>query len=263
MEILIPADRIQARVAELARQIAADYGDRPVTIVGVLTGCLIFLADLVRHLELPLRIGLIQASSYRGAATTPGQLHVQPELLPDVRGRHILLIDDILDTGQTLDYLTRHLRSLDVASVRVAVLLRKRGRQKVPFKPDYCGFEIPDAFVIGYGLDYNDEYRHLPHIALFPGETGATTTGTTNELTLVIIGFVGKIDGQRQFVLAGGAIDDSLGPDATRDGDGLPPPAAGLGPGPPPRPACLTVRPRSRRTRRLRAPKPCGVIVAS
>jgi len=168
MDILIPAERIQQRVAELGKQITADFADRPVTIVGVLTGCLMFLADLVRHLELPLRIGLIQASSYRGATTTAGQLHVQPELVPDVRGRHVLLLDDILDTGQTIDYLVRHLRSLGAVSVRVAVLLRKQGRQNVPLEPDYHGFDIPDAFVVGYGLDYNDEYRHLPYVAVLP-----------------------------------------------------------------------------------------------
>src|SRR6266480_3968015 len=131
MQILIPADRIRHRVEELGRQIAADYRDKPVTIIGVLTGSLIFLSDLVRQLELPLRIGLIQASSYRGAATTPGELHIQPELAPDVRGRHVLLLDDILDTGQTLAYLSDHLRNLGAASLRVAVLLRKRGRQTV------------------------------------------------------------------------------------------------------------------------------------
>jgi hypoxanthine phosphoribosyltransferase len=168
MDILIPADRIQERVGELARQIAIDFHERPVTIVGVLTGSLMFLADLVRHLDLPLRIGLIQASSYRGTVTTPGALHVQPELVPDVRGRHVLLLDDILDTGQTLSYLVKHLSNLGAASLRIAVLLRKRGRQKVPLEPDYCGFDIPDAFVVGYGLDYNDEYRHLPYIAVLP-----------------------------------------------------------------------------------------------
>ncbi len=168
MEILIPAERIQQRVAEMSRQIAHDYHDRPVTIVGVLTGCLMFLADLVRHLDLPLRIGLIQASSYRGETTTPGQLHVHPELLPDLHGRHVLLLDDILDTGQTLAHLVEHLHGLDPASVSVAVLLRKRGRQQIAIEPNYCGFDIPDAFVVGYGLDYNDEYRHLPYIAVLP-----------------------------------------------------------------------------------------------
>src|SRR5215475_15507123 len=112
MEILIPAERIQQRVAELAEEIASDYQNRAVTIVGVLTGSLVFLADLVRHLDLPLRIGLIQASSYRGAVTAPGELRVGPDLVPDVRGRHVLLLDDILDTGQTLAHLFRHLRDL-------------------------------------------------------------------------------------------------------------------------------------------------------
>src|SRR5205807_10580150 len=109
-----------------------------------------------------------QASSYRGTATTPGELHIQPVLVPDVRGRHILLIDDNLDTGQTLASLSDHLRTLGLASLRVAVLLRKRGRQTVSFEPDYCGFDIPNAFVVGYGLDYNDEYRNLPYVAVLP-----------------------------------------------------------------------------------------------
>jgi hypoxanthine phosphoribosyltransferase len=166
MQPLIPAERIQERVAELARQIADDYQGRPLTIVGVLTGSLMFLADLVRHLDLPLRLGFIQASSYRGATTLAGRLHVHPELLPDVRGRHVLLLDDILDTGQTLHHLMEHLRGLGVASLRVAVLLRKHGRQQLPVEPDYCGFDIPDQFVVGYGLDYDDEYRHLPYVAV-------------------------------------------------------------------------------------------------
>ena len=166
MEILISAARIQAQVAELARQVADDYRDRPLTIVGVLTGCLMFLADLVRHLDLHLRIAFIQASSYRGAVSSPGPLQVHPALLPDLQGRHVLLLDDILDTGQTLHRLAEHVRGLGVASLRIAVLLRKQGRQRVRLEPDYCGFTIPDRFVVGYGLDYNDEYRHLPHIAI-------------------------------------------------------------------------------------------------
>ncbi len=171
MQMLLPAGQIQARVGELARQIKADYGNTPVTIVGVLTGSLMFLADLVRHLDLPLRIGLIQASSYRGATTKPGPLQVHPELLLDIRGRHVLLLDDILDTGQTLHHLLGHLRTLEPASVRVAVLLRKQGRQQVPLEPDYCGFDIPNAFVVGYGLDFNDEYRHLPYVAVLQETT--------------------------------------------------------------------------------------------
>ena len=168
--MLISAERIQERVGELGRQIGADYAGKSITIVGVLTGCLMFLADLVRHLDLPVRIRLLQASSYRGACTKPGELQVESDLALDVQGRHVLLLDDILDTGQTLDYLARHLRQLGAASLSTAVLLRKHGRQRFPLVPDYCGFEIRDAFVVGYGLDYNDEYRNLPYVGVMPGE---------------------------------------------------------------------------------------------
>jgi hypoxanthine phosphoribosyltransferase len=166
MDILIPAERIRERIDEMAGQIVRDYQGRSLTIVGVLTGCLIFLADLVRRLDLPLRIHLIQASSYRGDATLPGELRLNLDMLPELQGRHVLLLDDILDTGQTLSALCLDLGQRGLASLRVAVLLRKLGRQRVPFEPDYCGFEIPDAFVVGYGLDHHDEYRHLPHIAV-------------------------------------------------------------------------------------------------
>lgn len=170
MQILITAERIQQRLDELAAEIRQHYREQPVTIVGVLTGCLMFLADLVRRLDMPVRLALIQASSYRGAVTRPGELHVQAELIPDLRGRHVLLLDDILDTGRTLAHLVGHLRGHEPASLRVGVLLRKEGRQEVPLEPDYCGFRIPDLFVIGYGLDFNDEYRHLPHVAVLAAE---------------------------------------------------------------------------------------------
>jgi hypoxanthine phosphoribosyltransferase len=168
MQVLITAEQLQRRIAEMAREIGEDLRGQPTTIVGVLTGCIMFLADLVRRLDLPLKIDLIQASSYRGPVVTPGELRLAPELAPDVRGRHVLLVDDILDTGQTLKYVLRRLEELGAASVRVAVLLRKKDRQQIPFEPDYCGFDIPDKFVVGYGLDFNDEYRHLPHVAVLP-----------------------------------------------------------------------------------------------
>ncbi len=167
MKVLITAEQIQQRVDEMAREIATVYQPHePVTIVGVLTGSLIFLADLIRRLDLPLRITLVQASSYRGATTNPGELRILPEMLLDLKDRHVLLLDDILDTGQTISKLADKLREMGPRSLRVAVLLRKLGRQQVPFEPDFCGFKIPDEFVIGYGLDYNDEYRHLPFIGV-------------------------------------------------------------------------------------------------
>jgi hypoxanthine phosphoribosyltransferase len=167
MQVLISAERIQQRVDELAREIAAAYPDHePLTIVGVLNGCLIFLADLVRRLDLPLRIALIQASSYRGATTTPSDLKFQPDLLPDLKDRNVLVLDDILDTGLTLTKVVDTIKAHSPRSLRIAVLLRKLGRQQVPFEPDFCGFVIPNSFVIGYGLDYNDEYRHLPYIGV-------------------------------------------------------------------------------------------------
>jgi hypoxanthine phosphoribosyltransferase len=167
MEILLPAEQIQQRVAEMASEIAKDYRNRsPLTIVGVLTGSLMFLADLVRRLDLPLRIGLIQASSYRGPTTHPGPLWIAPDLAPDVRDRHVLVLDDILDTGQTLHHVITSLTDLNPASLRVAVLLRKQGRQSIPLEPEYVGFTIPNAFVVGYGLDYDDEYRQLPYVAV-------------------------------------------------------------------------------------------------
>ena len=151
---------------------AVDYRDRPLTVLGVLTGSIMLLADLIRQLDLPLRVGLIQASSYRGPTTKPGELRLGPELLPDIRDHHVLLLDDILDTGQTLRHLVEHLRELEPLSIKVAVLLRKQGRQRFEVTADFIGFEIPNEFVVGYGLDYNDEYRYLPHVAVLPSEQG-------------------------------------------------------------------------------------------
>lgn len=171
MDVLISADRIRGRVDELALEIRTAYAGRPVTVVGILTGSLVFLADLIRRVDLPLKIGLISASSYPGTATTAGALTIRDELLPDVEGRDLLLLDDILDTGQTISRIVDHLKTRGATSVRTCVLLRKIGRQTVPFEPDYTGFAIPDRFVIGYGLDYNDEYRHLPFIGVLPDDT--------------------------------------------------------------------------------------------
>jgi hypoxanthine phosphoribosyltransferase len=166
VQVLIGQERIQERVRELGRHVEHDYRGRDFTIVSILTGSLVFLADLIRQVRIPHRIALLQASSYRGDATRPDTLVLNETFAPDVAQRDVLLLDDILDTGRTLSAVVAHLRDRGARSVRTAVLLRKRGRQEVEFEPDYCGFEIPDNFVVGYGLDFNDDHRHLPYIGV-------------------------------------------------------------------------------------------------
>jgi hypoxanthine phosphoribosyltransferase len=169
VDILIDEASIQGRVADLGRQVEADYQGRPLTIVAVLTGSLVLLSDLIRRVRLPLRVGLLQASSYKGATTTAAAtLLINEGFAPDVTGRDVLLVDDILDTGRTLATLVEHMHQRGAASVRTLVLLRKLGRQVVAIEPDYVGFPIPDRFVVGYGLDYDDDYRHLPYVGILP-----------------------------------------------------------------------------------------------
>ncbi|NOX55248.1 MAG: hypoxanthine phosphoribosyltransferase [Planctomycetes bacterium] len=165
MKRLISEEDIQKEVDQLGKRLAAEYRGKPLTVLGVLTGSIVFLSDLIRRIDLPLRVGLIQASSYRGATTRPGELTVNTELLPDIRDREVLLVDDIFDTGHTLKGLLEVIRRYQPRSVRSVVLLKKQGRSEVDIEPDYACFVIPDAFVVGYGLDYNDDYRHLPYIA--------------------------------------------------------------------------------------------------
>jgi hypoxanthine phosphoribosyltransferase len=166
VETLISESEIQERVRLLGSQIDADYRGKPLTILAVLTGSLILLADLVRRISIPHRIALIQTSSYRGATTVASTLVINEAFAPDIADRDVLLLDDILDTGQTLAALTRQLANRGARSVGTAVLLRKIGRQEIAIEPDYCGFTIPDVFVVGYGLDFNDDYRHLPFVGV-------------------------------------------------------------------------------------------------
>jgi hypoxanthine phosphoribosyltransferase len=165
VRVILTEAEISVGIARLARQLATDYQGRPLTVLGVLTGSLIFLSDLIRRLDLPLKVGLVQASSYRGLTTSPGSLAIADLTGLEISGRHVLLLDDIFDTGQTLSGIVAALQKSEPASLRSAVLLWKEGRQRVALTPDYHCFRIPDVFVVGYGLDYNDEYRHLPHVA--------------------------------------------------------------------------------------------------
>lgn len=163
MKILVSAAEIQASVDSLAAQIREREGNRPLTVIAIMTGSIVFLADLIRKLEMPLRVGVVQTSSYHG--TVRGPLSINAEMMPDIAGRDVLLVDDIFDTGRTLQEVTASLADFRPRSLRSAVLLLKRGRQEVDLRPDYVGFEIPDEFVVGYGLDYNDQFRNLPYLA--------------------------------------------------------------------------------------------------
>jgi hypoxanthine phosphoribosyltransferase len=162
---LIEAAEIQERVAQLGRQITADYHGRPLTVIGVLTGSLVLVSDLIRTIDLPIRVGMIRASSYAGRTTTGSEVALDASMLPDVRGRDVLIVDDVFDSGRTLTAIVERLKAAETASVRAAVLLWKNRPRDTQWAPDYFGFKIPDVFVVGYGLDYNDEHRSLPYVA--------------------------------------------------------------------------------------------------
>ena len=166
MYTLITAEQIARRIEVLGATLSETYQGRPLTIVAILSGSVIFVADLMRSISIPHRLGFVMASSYRGATTTGGQLSVEMGLLPDVANRDVLLVDDIFDTGRTIARLSQELKQANPASVRTAVLLWKDGCSQVDLVPDFHGFCIPNQFVVGYGLDYNDDYRHLPMIGV-------------------------------------------------------------------------------------------------
>ena len=163
MRVLLSAEQIQSSIDRLAMEIREREAGRPLTVIAVMTGSIIFLADLIRKLDMPLRVGVIQARSYLG--TERGALSVNADMLPEVADRDVLVIDDIFDTGLTLLEVLSFLDELGPRSVRTAVLVLKQGKQRVSLRPDYVGFEIPDVFVVGYGLDYNDAFRNLPYLA--------------------------------------------------------------------------------------------------
>jgi hypoxanthine phosphoribosyltransferase len=165
MKVMLTEEQLRQGVADMARKIQREYAGLSPTIIGVLTGSIVLMADLIRLLDMPLRVGVVYASSYRGNSTTRGPLVINSDLMPDVAGRHVLLVDDIFDTGHTLLELISRLEKLQPKSIRSAVLLQKHGRKEVDMQPEFIGFEIPNEFVVGYGLDYRDAYRNLPYVA--------------------------------------------------------------------------------------------------
>jgi len=166
-KILIPEPELQARIAELAEAINAMYTDedRPL-LVCVLKGAFMFLADLTRHMEMRHEVDFMEISSYGGGTESSGVVRILLDLERNVEGRHVLIIEDIIDSGRTLNYVTRNLGTRDPASLRVCTLLSKPSRREIDVPVDLVGFEVPDEFVIGYGLDFDEAYRNLPFIGV-------------------------------------------------------------------------------------------------
>jgi len=171
-EILIPADRLQARVAELGEQISVDYAGKDLLLVCILKGAVLFLTDLMRHLTMPHAIDFMAVSSYGvGVRESTGVVRIQMDLEASITGCHVLVVEDIIDSGRTLDYITRLLRARMPASLKLCTLLDKAERREVPVGLDYVGFQIPDKFVFGYGLDIDEKCRELPFIGVVETDT--------------------------------------------------------------------------------------------
>lgn len=160
---ILSSSAIQDRIAELGKQITEDYQGRPVTIIGILNGAFIFLADLARKIDLPVQIDFVRLASYSGAKSS-GQVTITKDVELVLKGRDVLVVEDIVDTGLTLQYLKEMLKLHNASSVRICCLIDKKERRKVPIEVDYVGFDIPRGFLVGYGLDYEENYRHLPCI---------------------------------------------------------------------------------------------------
>jgi hypoxanthine phosphoribosyltransferase len=173
-EILLTDAQIQARVVELGAELSRDYDGRDPVLVSVLKGSIVFLADLVRAMEISLSVDLMEVSSYGASTESSGQVRILKDLSRPIEGREVVVVEDIIDTGLTLNYLLRYLREKGPASLRICCLLDKPARRLAPIEIAYRGFTIPDRFVIGYGLDYDEHYRNLPYIGVLrPSVYGA------------------------------------------------------------------------------------------
>ena len=170
MDVLIPHAQIQARVAELGAQISADYSGKDLTVIGILKGSVLFMADLIRAISMPLAIDFMAVTSYGASTTSSGNVRILKDLDSSIAGRHLLIVEDIIDSGLTMQYLLNNLASRGAASLRVCTLLDKPERRLTDVRADYTGFAVPNEFVVGYGLDYNQMYRNLPDIGVLHPE---------------------------------------------------------------------------------------------
>ncbi len=165
-KILFSQEQLQARVRELGAQITRDYAGKEVAVAAILRGSYVFMADLTRAIELPITVDFMSVSSYGSGTSSSGQVEIKKDLSDPIEGKELLIVEDILDSGNTLYYLSDVLRARKPASIRICTLLDKPDRRTRPIRADYVGFTIPDAFVVGYGLDYDEKYRNLPYIGI-------------------------------------------------------------------------------------------------
>lgn len=170
-EILLTADQIKQRIEEMGKILSEDYKDKNPIVIGVLKGVVVFYADMIRQLRVPCEMEFMWISSYEGTDST-GSVVLKRDISADIKGRHVLILEDIFDTGNSLSFVHKHLMEKEPASLKICTLLDKPSRRKpgVTLEADYVGFTIPNAFVVGYGLDYNEYYRNLPYIGIIKPE---------------------------------------------------------------------------------------------
>jgi hypoxanthine phosphoribosyltransferase len=169
-KILVKREDIQKAVAQLGREITHDYQGRDLVMVCILKGASVFFSDLIREVDLPVTLDFMALSSYRNSTKSSGVVNLEKDLSVSIKGRDVLIVEDIVDSGNTLFYLGKYLMGRGASSIRIATLLDKPARRKAPIHATYAGFEVPDAFVVGYGLDYAEEYRNLPFIGVLKPE---------------------------------------------------------------------------------------------
>lgn len=171
MEVLLSEEQIKARIDELGKELSAEYAGKDPVVVGVLKGVVVFYADMIRKITVPCQTDFMWISSYEGSNST-GNMVVKRDISCDIKGRHVLILEDIYDTGNSLDFTYRHLLSKEPASLKICTLLDKPSRRKpgITLQPDYVGFEVPNAFVVGYGLDFDEHYRNLPYVGILKPE---------------------------------------------------------------------------------------------
>ncbi len=168
--VLISEEELQKRIAELGQQLAADYADKEPIFVGVLKGVVNFFTDMVRATPIRCQYEFMAVSSYGSGTSTSGTVKLLKDVTCDIKGRHVVILEDILDSGLTLKFVTEHLRAMEPASLKICTLLDKPERRKVDVYADYIGFTIPNEFVVGFGLDYNEYYRNLPFVGVLKPE---------------------------------------------------------------------------------------------